>query len=358
MSGKALARAVRGHFLVDTALTAFILSLVYGIPVPIFESNPDDNGDKIIRNNDSTYDLHTSQIDIPEIRYPRELEDATDVLNLFLKGEVSLSDINNSDALSAIRTNIEHFRQSRSKCRTAKLWFQYMDMICILRDFIKAERTGNWNMHLESLKSMLSYFAASGHNLYVKSAWKYINQMEHLKEQKTEAAAFFETGYHVIRRTDTFWAGISSDLAIEQALMRSIKTTGGLTRGRGMSESQRALWILSRPDCAEMNDAMQTFTGINYYSSDQHKEDGKSRQKHDTKDTMIFASFLEERSPFINAENLRNIETGVSATMDVNVDNAKQVGDRILSSMESKSIRVFVQKKIPSSHFTGQTDNR
>jgi hypothetical protein len=100
--------------------------------------------------------------------------------------------------------------------------------------------------------------------------------MEHLKEQKTEVAAFFETGYHVIRRTDTFWAGISSDLAIEQALMRSIKTTGGLTRGRGMSESQRALWILSRPDCAEMNDAMQTFTGINYYSSDQHKEDGKS----------------------------------------------------------------------------------
>lgn len=85
----------------------------------------------------------------------------------------------------------------------------------------------------------------------------------------------------MIRRTDTFWAGISSDLAIEQALMRSITTTGGLTRGRGMSESQRALWILSRPDCAEMN-AMQTFTGTKYCSSDQHKEDGKSRQKNVT----------------------------------------------------------------------------
>lgn len=56
----------------------------------------------------------------------------------------------------------------------------------------------------------------------------------------------------------------------------------------------------------------------------------KSPKKRDTKDTMIFASFLEERNPFINEENLRNIETGVSATMDVNVDNAKQVGDRIL----------------------------
>jgi hypothetical protein len=50
-----------------TALTALILSLVYGIPVSKFESNPDENGDKIIRNNDSTYDLHTHQIDIPEI---------------------------------------------------------------------------------------------------------------------------------------------------------------------------------------------------------------------------------------------------------------------------------------------------
>jgi hypothetical protein len=94
-----------------------------------------------------------------------------------------------------------------------------------------------------------------------------------------------------------------------------------------------------------MNDAMQTFTGTNYYSSGQHKEDGKSRQKHDTKDTMIFASFLEERNPFINEENLRNIETGVSATMDVNADNAKQVGDRILSSMESKSVSEYSFKR-------------
>jgi hypothetical protein len=87
--------------------------------------------------------------------------------------------------------------------------------------------------------------------------------------------------------------------------------------------------------------SMSTIT--NYYSSGQHKEDGKSRQKHDTKDTMIFASFLEERNPFINEENFRNIETGVSATMDVNADNAKQVGDRILSSMENKSVSLMHQ---------------
>jgi hypothetical protein len=54
---------------------------------------------------------------------------------------------------------------------------------------------------------------------------------------------------------------------------------------------------------------------------------------------MIFASFLEERNPFINEE------TAVSATMDVNVDNAKQVGDRILSSMENKSVSEYSFKR-------------
>ncbi len=48
--------------------------------------------------------------------------------------------------------------------------------------------------------------------------------------------ASFLNGYHVIRRSDRYWAGLSTDLVIEQVLMRSIKTVGGLTRGRGMTE--------------------------------------------------------------------------------------------------------------------------
>ena len=36
-------------------------------------------------------------------------------------------------------------------------------------------------------------------------------------------------------RSDRYWAGFSTDLVIEQVLMRSIKTTGGLTRGRGIN---------------------------------------------------------------------------------------------------------------------------
>ena len=71
--------------------------------------------------------------------------------------------------------------------------------------------------------------------------------------------SLFQHGLHVVRRSDRFWAGLSTDLYIEQVLMKSLKSTGGLTRGRGMDEIQRLTWLFSSPKCAEVNNAMQAF---------------------------------------------------------------------------------------------------
>ncbi|WAR09338.1 hypothetical protein MAR_019296 [Mya arenaria] len=54
------------------------------------------------------------------------------------------------------------------------------------------------------------------------------------------------------------------NLIIEPVLMRSMKTSGGLTRGRGMTQQQPVLWLLAMPPCAEVNNAMQELTGVNY----------------------------------------------------------------------------------------------
>ena len=40
----------------------------------------------------------------------------------------------------------------------------------------------------------------------------------------------FEEGYHVVMHIDRYWGGLFTDLIIEQVLMRSVKTHGGLTR--------------------------------------------------------------------------------------------------------------------------------
>ena len=50
------------------------------------------------------------------------------------------------------------------------MWLQCMDMIDILRKYIRAEHTGNWELHLQAVSEMLPYLAASVYNNYTKSA--------------------------------------------------------------------------------------------------------------------------------------------------------------------------------------------
>ena len=54
--------------------------------------------------------------------------------------------------------------------------------------------------------------------------------------------------------------------------MRSMKTSGNLTRGRGMTETQRLVWLMVHPVCTEVNNAMQQLTGVQYSTREQHKD--------------------------------------------------------------------------------------
>ena len=175
--------------------------------------------------------------------------------------------------------------------------------------------------------------------------------MQKLQQDHPDIYKSFLEGYHVLRRSNRYWAGLSTDLVIEQVLMRSVKTSGGLTRGRGMTEVQRAQWLLSMPACADVNSAMQNLTGVGFHTSEQHKETSNSRKKRDKMDTLKILSFLQERNPFSEDISLRNIETGVTADASVNVDKAKEIGTKIIESMAGKNCRFYFQEIKSSNHF-------
>lgn len=218
------------------------------------------------------------------------------------------------------------------------------DDIDILRMFIKAERTGNWNLHLQAVYDMLPYFAAAGHNMYAKSAYIYLQLMEDLKDKHPDVYQQFQDGLHVVRRSDRYWAGLSTDLVIEQVLMRSVKTTGGLTPGKGMTEI-RLVWLLSMPSCAEINIAMQNLTGNNYVTSEQHKDCSEARQERDFKDMTQITDYLYEQNPFGPDSSLRSIVSGAVADANVNTDQAEEVGRYIIALMVDKNVQEFTFRK-------------
>ena len=229
----------------------------------------------------------------------------------------------------------------RKDSRTAKLWIQYIDYVNIMKDYIIAERTSDWQLHLATLSKMLNLFAATGHIHYARSARMYIQQMSELSSKYPYLFNKFSSGHHAVRRSSRYWAGLWSDLVIEQTLMRSIKSRGGLTRGRGMEENVRQLWVSSMSYCAAVHDAMTSLTGVKVQSSDQHQEMGFSRIKTDFKDSLKFFCWLEKRNPFVLEDaHLHSLSSGVIAVNgqdNVNCDEAEVVGEMIQRSLDGKS---------------------
>ena len=170
--------------------------------------------------------------------------------------------------------------------------------------------------------------------------------MLQLENDHPDVYQAFKAGNFVIRRSNKYWAGLSTDLIIEQVLMRSLKTTGGLTRGTGFSDIQRALWIMSIPICSSYNLAMQELTKVIYRSSEQHKSLSTSRIVKDKEDVQKILDHMITISPFTEDEALKNIETGVCADESVNVHLFQTIGEKLLKKWRGERCLVINLKEV------------
>ena len=259
LTGKAISRAVRGHMLVDAALNTIVVAKAYHIPLTTKETDEPKRG--TASTDPENDDVETNQQKQGTVDVTPDITEAKDLYDKAMLSTLYVEDVCSAGVLVRIKWKMDGLKQTMTT-RTAMLWLQYLDMVSILQRFIKVERMANWKLHLQTVQDMLPYFAASGHSLYAKSAYVCLQIMLRLPE--THAHRKFMEGYHMVRPSDMFWAGLSTDLIIEQVLMRSIKTHGGLTRRNGMTENQRLVWVLSMPVCASINETMQKFSGVSY----------------------------------------------------------------------------------------------
>ena len=308
-SGKAISRVLRAHILAESALTTMLINILieegYG-DIELFEQV-------------------VNQI----------LGDNNDAAKMdeFFQSDLFLS-------LSTFLSTLKEKLSNQS--RTAKLWIAYMNYIQIVKRFTIAERTSNWLLHLEATTEMLNLFAASGHINYAKSARLYIQQMRALPETHPWLQHYFISGAHAVRRSTRNWAGLWSDLVIEQTLMRSIKSRGGLTRGRGMSEAVRHLWVLSLNHLGSVHQAMTQLSGTLLNTSEQHVEMGVTRKSKDYADCKKFLNWHQERNPFnFEDEHLHSLSSGLVSKCthdEVNCEKAEELGDQIQNKLDKVAV--------------------
>lgn len=99
---------------------------------------------------------------------------------------------------------------------------------------------------------------------------------------------------------------------VEKTLMKCTKSRSGITHGGGMTESQRAPWILSHARCSEVTCAMSLLTNVSRIDSEQHTDLTDARMVKDFEDMKTIMQFFVDHNPFTaSSSGLWNIFNGI-----------------------------------------------
>ena len=102
-----------------------------------------------------------------------DLHEATLLYEKLMQNTMSADQVCHTDVMTRIDDTLKRVTHPSS---LLAIWLQYMDIVDILRKYIRAEHTGNLELHLQAVSEMLPYLAAFGHN-YMISAWVYLQRM-------------------------------------------------------------------------------------------------------------------------------------------------------------------------------------
>ncbi|CAG9770015.1 unnamed protein product [Ceutorhynchus assimilis] len=119
----------------------------------------------------------------------------------------------------------------------------------------------------------------------------------------------------------------------KQSLMRAMKSSGGLSRGRGITDSTLAKWVATMPTIMEVSQQVESFCGVSFCTTEQHVDARLSRITRDNSDCKKFVDWFLCHNPFPVGEYVMSLSTGVIGDENVNCHLSDQIGSSSLESI-------------------------
>ena len=238
-----------------------------------------------------------------------------------------------------------------AQSKTTKLWVDVLIkpvLISMLYD--RAEREGDWPLHIAAFRQMVPYFFAAGHVHYARYGLHYLRSMESLPDS---VLASFMKGEHVMQHVPGLWNGIWSDMFIESTFMRYGHGKGGII-GITLKPETLKVWALSLHICSNVETGLSTMVdGETVHIHDSHKEESSSRILSDAKDREGIKTKLElcidPLDPKKHPDAIVNIVSGRVGPSTVNVHNSIAIGKTQMEDFEAKWPKGFydtITKKV------------
>lgn len=143
-------------------------------------------------------------------------------------------------------------------------------------------------------------------SLYAKSSQLCLQDMDslHVNMPRNEFEKFTAEGYFTCRSSGKYWCGVWSEMTTEQTLMKNMNSIGGITHGRGFTESVLNKWVFGLPVAHHVCESVEKFSEVQTCSSSQHTELRDSKIANDEEDVEKFVACLRNHNPFIRTEGL------------------------------------------------------
>ena len=133
---------------------------------------------------------------------------------------------------------------SSVKCQENSAMCRYMDGFLTLRNLMRrliaADRTGNWEAHLQTVQNLLPIFRECDSLNYLRYGSWYLEKMGMLQKEYPDVLQHFNNGQFVVQTSP---GANSPDMRLEQTIQRSKISPGGII-GQTQKEAYISEWEL------------------------------------------------------------------------------------------------------------------
>lgn len=251
-----------------------------------------------------------------------KLEELQPLLNQVRQdwSEASVTSLMDLPLFNEVKTTYSEFC-SRDHGPMFSFWNSYLNLVSLLRCFLRATRQGDWQMHLQCVRELLPWMFAYDRTNYCRYLSAYLCEMILLPKTHPEAYSQMEAGEFCVQRGSNAFAQVPVDQALEQTINRDTKVSGGIV-GISLKPSAVQRWMLTAHVRAGFTQSCKALAGL---VSDGEEAIHKGLQPSGISSSndvaaqvrLLLQSFP---NPFSGSESLFSLASGVVAAEDVKKD--------------------------------------
>ena len=134
-----------------------------------------------------------------------------------------------ADSSEELKLDFETFNKTCSdKSEMRRYWDGVIILTSKLKNFIVADREGNWEAHLQAIQDLLPIFCKSGSFNYQRYGSVYLEFMQKLPKYYSLIYRHFQEGKVAVKTSIRYFKAVGADMNLEQTIQRSKKRSGGV----------------------------------------------------------------------------------------------------------------------------------